>query len=670
MIRILLADDQLVVRETLRLRLATEPDVEIVGEAEDGQQTIDRVAKLQPDVALIDLEMPGIDGLSATQEILKRDPDTKVLILTSHGDEENLSKAMKVGIKGYLLKTTPAIDLANAVRAVHKGYFHLGPGLFEKYMATTQIPASTADSPVDAPRSSPAYEEVADLGTRSQALATAPAVELSPNGIPEMELTKADSSLATFDRPVVLQQSPIWSRVIIWSIIGVTTAAVAWACLFKIEEAIPAIGQLKPEGAVKDVQVPVSGVVKEIFVEDGQTVNKGQVLLRLNPKATKSELNFLTKTETSLRQENAFYRSQTQGNTPQQRPANIPPDMLSLAESRQALMAENRLFRSLLNGGDETNLTPEEKFRLRSSQQNVTSRTEAAKLRVGQLQQQLQENQIQFASAKRTLEVNKGILNDIKPLAESGALSRVQYLRQLQEVETGQAEVDRLAEEKVRLELAIAEGKEEVTTTVATSRTDLLRDIANNDKQIAEIDSQFTRQIVDNQTQIADLNNRLTQARLTLQHQEIKSPVDGKVFDLKAHTPGFVANASEPILKIVPSNILVAEVYITNKDIGFVKVGMPVDVRVDSFPFSEFGDIKGTLESVGSDALEPTQEEPYYRFPAKVKLQGQELKVNDRVLPLQSGMSISVNIKVRKRTVMSLFTDRFARQVNEIKILR
>ena len=188
--------------------------------------------------------------------------------------------------------------------------------------------------------------------------------------------------------------------------------------------------------------------------------------------------------------------------------------------------------------------------------------------------------------------------------------------------------------------------------------------------KLPTIDSRFTKQMVDNQNQLSDINNRLNQARLTLQYQEIKSPVDGKVFDLKAHTPGFVANVSEPLLKIVPAESLLAEVYITNQDIGFVQEGMPVDVRVDSFPFSEFGDIKGTLEWIGSDALEPTEEQPFYRFPARVKMEAQALKVNDRVLPLQSGMSISVNIKVRSRTIMSIFTDQFTRQVDRLKGLR
>jgi HlyD family secretion protein len=131
-----------------------------------------------------------------------------------------------------------------------------------------------------------------------------------------------------------------------------------------------------------------------------------------------------------------------------------------------------------------------------------------------------------------------------------------------------------------------------------------------------------------------------------------------------------VANSTEPVLKIVPEDSLRVEVFIPNKDIGFIKPGMLVDVRIDAFPFSEFGDIKGELESIGSDALPPTQERPYYSFPAKIKLDRQSLLIQGREAPLQSGMSVSVNIKTRKRSIMSIFTDAFNQKIDTLKTVR
>jgi len=101
-----------------------------------------------------------------------------------------------------------------------------------------------------------------------------------------------------------------------------------------------------------------------------------------------------------------------------------------------------------------------------------------------------------------------------------------------------------------------------------------------------------------------------------------------------------------------------------------VQKGMHVDVRIDSFPFSEFGDIKGTLTRIGSDALPPDEINPYYRFPAEVEMETQFLDVDGQRIPLQSGMSITGNIITRDRTVMSIFTDMFSRRIESLKTVR
>jgi HlyD family secretion protein len=97
----------------------------------------------------------------------------------------------------------------------------------------------------------------------------------------------------------------------------------------------------------------------------------------------------------------------------------------------------------------------------------------------------------------------------------------------------------------------------------------------------------------------------------------------------------------------VPSDALVARVFITNRDIGFVREGMEVDVRIDSFPYSEFGDVKGTLTQIGSDALPPDQVNPTFRFPAEITLGDQVIAIDGQPVKLQSGMSLSANIKTR-----------------------
>ena len=230
--------------------------------------------------------------------------------------------------------------------------------------------------------------------------------------------------------------------------------------------------------------------------------------------------------------------------------------------------------------------------------------------------------------------------------------------------------LDQLVQEQGRLQAAIAEAQSKVQNTLAVDRKDLTAQLEHNGQKIAEIDGQLTKAIVENTKKIAETNSQITQAQQTLKYGDVRAPVSGTVFELKAGTPGFVANPTEPVLKLVPTEALVAKVSITNKDIGFVREGMTVDVRIDSFPFSEFGDVQGTLTWIGSDALPPTQMQPYYTFPAKIRLDRQSLMVHGRSVRLQSGMSLNANIKVRQRTVMSIFTDQFTRSAESMKTVR
>jgi DNA-binding NarL/FixJ family response regulator len=134
MIKVLLVDDQSLIRQGLRALLELEADLEIVGEAENGQQAINFVAEFQPDVVLLDIRMPIMDGVAATREIQKRFVKTKILVLTTFDDDEYVSAALQNGAMGYLLKDTPSEELAVAIRAVHKGYTQLGPGIVKKLL--------------------------------------------------------------------------------------------------------------------------------------------------------------------------------------------------------------------------------------------------------------------------------------------------------------------------------------------------------------------------------------------------------------------------------------------------------------------------------------------------------------------------------------------------------
>ena len=551
-------------------------------------------------------------------------------------------------------------------------------------------------------------------------------------------------SLPTFSPPeqsVILKQSPIWSRTIIWTLMSVTTAALIWSAFAKIEQVVGAQGQLKPQGKVQEVQAPVNGVVQEVKVKDGDRVNKGDVLVLMDSSASQVQLESLRTIRTTAEKENQFYRLlMAQDLTPAQVESSIaqlklPSEIADLARNRAALVAENQLYQAQVSeGASSSALQGEQLARLAAARREANSRQAAARLEMEQLAKQLNQTRVQLADARsqlikdrlvleeiktrnansmkqgqESLDIERNILNDIEPLAEEGAVARYQINKQKQsvtdrqnelqqqeangkidrekqekEVQTRIAEISRLEQEEKRYSLLISQAGEKLINTTVITEKDVRDKMADNQKRIAEIDSQISRVIIDNNKRIAELDSQISQAQQTIKYQKITAPIGGVVFDLKAR-PGFVPQPSqaEALLKLVPDGCptevkdaakgcLVAEVDVTNQDIGFVRVGQKTDIRIDSFSYSEYGDIKGEVISIGSDALPPDENHRFYRFPVRVSLSSQELVLKDKsTLPLQSGMSVSVNIKVNEnRTVLGLFTDMFNKQVDTLKQVR
>ena len=126
-IRVLLVDDHAVVRKGMRALLDRETGIDVVGEADDGEQAVRGADRLRPDVILMDLEMPGMGGIDATRRISQSHPESRIVVLTSHAAEEDVFPALKAGAQAYLLKTTLNTELRQTIRAVHAGRKALSP---------------------------------------------------------------------------------------------------------------------------------------------------------------------------------------------------------------------------------------------------------------------------------------------------------------------------------------------------------------------------------------------------------------------------------------------------------------------------------------------------------------------------------------------------------------
>ena len=162
-IAVFLADDHAVVRDGLRYLLEAQPDIKVVGDAANGRQTLQLVERLRPDVAIMDIAMPELNGIEATRRIRTDCPSTQVIILSIYSTEEHVSRALQAGALGYVLKESAGIEVVNAVRAVHSGHHYLSQKLSDRLIDDYlhQINSIGEKSPLA--RLSPREKEVLQL---------------------------------------------------------------------------------------------------------------------------------------------------------------------------------------------------------------------------------------------------------------------------------------------------------------------------------------------------------------------------------------------------------------------------------------------------------------------------------------------------------------------------
>ena len=401
-----------------------------------------------------------------------------------------------------------------------------------------------------------------------------------------------------------LAPSQKWSSRLIITFVGVSSFGIIWSFFTMIDDSVQVQGKLEPKGTTIEVKVPLGGVIKRIIVEEGDIVKNEELLLELDTTAAKSKLKALN-----------IIKSQIE--------ADILVSKIQLGED----IATNQL-------------TDNQKLKLKSLQNEYESRINASKNAVEQAAYRKDSNIEQLKTLKEVLKIREQVLKDLKNLTEIGGLSKIKYLKEKQEIlELRGRLIDKQKQIKSSNSL-LKESENKLSNTIAATKIDSANKIEENEKQLAQI------------------KNQINEQNLTLSYQEIKSPLNGIVFDLQPAAPGYVVNTNIPILKIVPIDDLVARVFVSNRDIAFLKKEQPVKIRIDAYPYNEFGEIDGKIESIGSDVLEPDSNYNFYRFPITIKLKEPFIMHKNKELNLKTGMSLTANIVLRKRPVLSLFTER------------
>lgn len=249
-------------------------------------------------------------------------------------------------------------------------------------------------------------------------------------------------------------------------------------------------------------------------------------------------------------------------------------------------------------------------------------------------QERLRGLQLELFSLRESMQLQSDILARLTPLQKQGAIQEIQVLEQRYKVQSLRTQIEQ-----------------------GLSR-------------LGEINSERQKERQDNLTAQAELYKQLLEVKQLLNYQLIRSPADGRIFDLKPNSQGYAVGDGELVFKVVPTADLEAKVLLTNRDIGFAKVGQEAEVRIDAYPYTEFGSIAGRMKSISRDSLPADEKFPVPRFPAVIKLQEQSLKRNGRSYQLQSGQSISAQLFLRRKRLATLLTDVLDRTIDSLSAIR
>jgi hemolysin D len=450
-----------------------------------------------------------------------------------------------------------------------------------------------------------------------------------------------------------LPQPAVWiERITQIMLLGITMTGV-WSVVARVDVVVAARGKLEPVSQTQVVQSRVGGVVTEVMVREGETVKKGQLLMQLDKTPLYSQLEALSAQRGQMMQEVAALRMAKQGTA---LAGNLPPELKNQVQERSLLMAQL--------SSNPAGLAPSQQQRYALFQQQLNNQQSINQLQTSNLNAQIATTDSQAAQTAYQLQVEQGQLEQLQPLAESGAIARSDVMKRSVDVSALQSQINQANLQKSQLQLSQQQTQVETQRVQATA-------YQNVQQQLAALDNEFDATVKNNERQLLQISSQLKQVQHDLQSQDLRAPVDGAVFNLVHKLPGVVAQPAQVLLQVVPTESLVARVQVNNADIANLQEGMTVDVRIDAYPFTEFGAVEGTVTKISREALPINPQAPSQTsFPIEVKLKTQSLVRQGKPLALVPGMTVGANIKVRSRAPISYVADELIKAWDSLRSTR
>jgi hemolysin D len=719
-IKVFVVDDLRVVREKLKSVLRSHQDIEVIGMAIDGYNAIEQLEYLQPDIILLDLDMPKLDGMETAQIIDHKYPQIKVIVLSSYDDAREISSLQPTCIKEYIVKDHIVLTIVDKIRSVYHTT-ELAQSIVEPETALVNPPDNVVDFSLFAQGDSPKNSKFnADLATN---FGTNLSTQFT--SIAHTTLTKLNDWSDSAKELIDMMPLP-WTRGLLYSLVICLGIAIPWACLYRMDEIGTARGRLEAKGNTikRESDLENSVAVVKVYVKKGEVVKAGQTIMELDSKNVREQISQnQLKIDGGQQRLNQFMLMKNQmglGTNAQQQQNGA----LLLEKQSQIAQAQQSIRNLETNSRSQI---AEKLAQLRQAEQALADRQSSYDLQkaekltqVRQAEQGAIAAQTGYTLAQNRLKDAQNELRRYTRLYQTGAIAEVKTkeiaslsqernqiftqsaanlqqskLQVKEQQENYQKLIQQTRSDIAQAKLRLKEQQEAYQGTIARSQSDLAQAklrlteqqrgstslvkggniaIIKTDQQLKEIESQIVTLKSEIDRDRAQ-NNFLTRQ---LDKYTIKANTDGTIFELPIDREGAVVQPKQLIAEIgsninglvfkgeIPANQ--SESLRSSSGSGQAAGNIQKDVKLkfDEFPFESYDIVKGKLTWIAPNS-KITQVAPgvsIASYDIEVQLSQDCVKHERACIPFRSGQPATAEVVIRNRRIIDFILDPFRKLRN------
>jgi HlyD family secretion protein len=421
----------------------------------------------------------------------------------------------------------------------------------------------------------------------------------------------------------VRELPPLYTRVLAGTLTGIVIGAIGWAYLSKIDEVAVAQGEIIPTSQIRPVRALEGGLIREIKVKEGDRVKQGDVLIEQDPTLSKTEVDRIQQNIALVRQDVARLDAESKGSG-------------SSGSAVQDALIASRL----------------REFDTRQAAANADAQRQVAV--IGEARARLARLQVNLQSAKATLGNAVEKEASLRQLLDTyGAVPRFDYLQAKDQLTEAQNQIASLEQDIVGQQQSIQQAEQGFSGAQQSAN-----------RLSSERQSEILTQMNQRRQDLTELEGQLKQAQVKAKGQTIVAPIAGKIYNIQTSMGERTLEPGEELLSILPdSHDLLVEAKALNRDIGFIKQGMRVKVKVATFPFQEFGTIDGEVVKITPNAT--LDKDLGLVYTVRVMLKKKTINVDGKEMELTPGMAVTAEIVTRKRSILTFMLEPITRRFSE-----